>query len=283
MTRLLAAAVVLAAGCSSAPPRYEEPDRDRPPPEASGRSSVQKGGAFYKDDGPGDRVPPNLDAIADAVPREEPLHRAANRPYQVLGLSFVPLVSRQPFHQRGVASWYGRRYHGKKTSIGETYDMYAMTAAHPTLPLPSYARVTHAGNRKSVVVRVNDRGPFIGGRIIDLSYAAAYRLGFVQTGSAEVEVEAILAGAAAAPARTPSPAPATAVVAGDVYVQLGAFSARGNAESLRERVADNASQIVMIGNLWRVQVGPYRTQEDARAAAQRIESLLNLKALIVVR
>ena len=109
-----------------------------------------------------------------------------------VGKSFTPMTALQPFRQRGVASWYGKRYHGQKTSSGEVYDMYAMTAAHPTLPIPSYARVTHAGNGKSVVVRINDRGPFHAGRVIDLSYVAAYKLGFVQAGSAEVVVESIV-------------------------------------------------------------------------------------------
>ncbi|MGL1833504.1 septal ring lytic transglycosylase RlpA family protein [Rhodocyclaceae bacterium SMB388] len=156
---------------------------------ASGGSS--RGGAYYKDDGPHDVVPANLDDIPDATPRIEPLHRPALRPYTVLGQSFVPMTELRPFSQRGHASWYGRRFHGNPTSNGERYDMYAMTAAHPTLPIPSYVRVTHLGNGRSVIVRVNDRGPFLRGRIIDLSYAAAHRLGYINSGSAHVEVETI--------------------------------------------------------------------------------------------
>ena len=159
-------------------------------------SAPERSGAYYKGDGPGPNPPANLGAIADAVPRAEPLHRFANRPYQAFGKEYVPLASVQPFRQRGLASWYGRRFHGQKTASGEPYDMYAMSAAHPTLPIPSYARVTHLGNRKSVVVRINDRGPFHGGRAIDLSYAAAYKLGYVQHGSAEVEIESIVPGPA---------------------------------------------------------------------------------------
>ena len=154
-------------------------------------SSTPKG-AYYKDDGPGDRIPSNLDRIADATPRAEPPHKYANRPYQALGKTYTPLTSVRPFRQHGLASWYGKRYHGNKTSSGETYDMYAMSAAHPTLPIPSYARVTRVSNGKSVVVRINDRGPVQGGRIIDLSYVAAHKLGFVQAGSAEVTVESIV-------------------------------------------------------------------------------------------
>jgi peptidoglycan lytic transglycosylase len=227
-------------------------------------------GGFYKDDGLGEAPPPNLADIRDAEPKVEPLHRYANRPYQVFGRDYVPLVSLQPFRQRGLASWYGKRFHGQRTASGEAYDMYGMTAAHTTLPIPSYARVTHLGNGRSVVVRINDRGPFHPGRAIDLSYAAAARLGFVQAGSAEVEVEAIVPGDA-------------------VYVQLGAFSSRENAESLRTRVARELAdltdilQVLISGNLWRLHVGPYRTQDDARSVAERIESQLDLKPLLVVR
>ena len=155
--------------------------------------SSNKGG-YYKDDGPGSRPPGDLSSIPDAKPRVEPLHRFANRPYEVFGKKYVPLVSLRPFRQRGVASWYGKRFHGQKTASGEIYDMYAMTAAHPILPIPSYVRVTSVKNGAQVIVRINDRGPFHGGRVIDLSYAAASRLGFVGAGSAEVEIQSIVPG-----------------------------------------------------------------------------------------
>ena len=155
-------------------------------------SSTNKGG-YYKDDGPGTRSPSSLASIPDATPRAEPLHKFANRPYEALGKRYVPMTSVQPFRQSGLASWYGKRFHGQKTASGETYDMYAMTAAHPTLPIPSYARVTSVKTGRQVVVRINDRGPFHGGRVIDLSYAAAYRLGFVDSGSGEVELQSITA------------------------------------------------------------------------------------------
>ena len=156
--------------------------------------SAPRPGGYYKDDGPHERPPTNLDRVADAVPRVEPLHKYANRPYEALGQRFVPMTSLQPFRQRGLASWYGKRYHGQKTSSGEVYDMYAMTAAHPTLPIPSYARVTSVANGRSVVVRINDRGPFKSSRVIDLSYVAAHKLGYIQAGQAQVEVEAIVPG-----------------------------------------------------------------------------------------
>jgi peptidoglycan lytic transglycosylase len=169
--RRLALVLLLVAGCSSTPER----------------------GGYYKDDGPGARLP-DLASIPDAVPRAEPLHRWANRPYERFGRRYVPLTRVGPFEQRGLASWYGKRFHGSATSSGEIYDMYKMSAAHPILPIPSYARVTNLANGRTVVVRVNDRGPFHSSRIIDLSYAAAYKLGYVATGSARVLVEQIVPG-----------------------------------------------------------------------------------------
>ena len=156
--------------------------------------TTEKKGGYYKDDGPHAKPPSNLDGVADAAPRAEPLHKWANRPYSALGKNYTPLTAVQPFKQRGMASWYGKRFHGQKTSSGEAYDMYKMTAAHPTLPIPSYARVTRVSNGKSVVVRINDRGPFHANRVIDLSYVAAYKLGYIQTGAAEVTIEAIVPG-----------------------------------------------------------------------------------------
>ena len=157
---------------------------------ASGNPS--RGGGYYLDDGPGKPDPQRVARLMrepDPVPRHEPLLARANRPYRVMGRDFSPMTERKPYKQQGVASWYGQRFHGKPTSTGETYDMYQMTAAHPTLPLPSYARVTRLDNGRSVVVRVNDRGPFLRGRLIDLSYLAASKLGYVGQGHAKVEVE----------------------------------------------------------------------------------------------
>ena len=137
-------AVVLAlAGCSSTPPTQQ--------------ASAPKNGGYYLDDGPEANPPENLDKIPDAEPRQEPLHRYANRAYVVSGNTYRPQATPGGYRKEGVASWYGRRFHGKKTASGERYDMYAMTAAHPTLPIPSYARVTALNNGKSVVVRINDR------------------------------------------------------------------------------------------------------------------------------
>lgn len=236
----------------------------------------KKGGGYYKDDGPDANPPSNLDQVPDAVPRIEPYASGANRPYVVFGQRYVPDTSGQPYKRQGIASWYGKKFHGNSTSIGEPYDMYAMTAAHTTLPIPSYARVTSLVNGKTIIVRVNDRGPFHSDRIMDLSYVAAYKLGIIGPGSGQVVVESIpqdeirrLASqgtsapvpasatgstpvatpVAAAPvalepqplAQQPAPAPGTAPVrqpgaAGSVYLQVGAFSQPANAQSLVSRI-----------------------------------------------
>ena len=128
----------------------------------------EKGGGYYKDDGPDANPPSNLDQVPDAVPRIEPYASGANRPYVVFGQRYVPDTTGQPYRKQGIASWYGKKFHGNSTSIGEPYDMYAMTAAHTTLPVPSYARVTSLVNGRTVIVRVNDRGPFHSDRIMDL-------------------------------------------------------------------------------------------------------------------
>jgi rare lipoprotein A len=175
--------LTLVAGCSTTGGRKE-----------SAGSGARYGGGYYQDDGP-DANPPSaaeLEAIPDAVPRIEPLAGAANRPYDALGAHYVPDTADRPFRQEGVASWYGRKFHGARTSSGERYDMYAMTAAHPTLPIPSYARVTSKVNGRTIIVRVNDRGPFHSKRIMDLSYTAAFKLGLLGGGSGEVIVERIL-------------------------------------------------------------------------------------------
>ena len=156
-----------------------------------------------RDDGPVGSPPVNLDKLADAKPRREPLNPGANTPYTALGRRYVPYTALQPYRARGVATWYGRKFQGRRTASGERYDMYAMTAAHTVLPIPSYARVTNLANGRSVVVRINDRGPFHADRIIDLSYAAAYKLGYVNAGSAKVEVEAVLPGKRAAAGEHP--------------------------------------------------------------------------------
>lgn len=147
------------------------------------------GGGDYRKDGPHANPPANLHAVPDATPRIEPLASGPNRPYVIAGKRYVPDTTGRPYRVKGHASWYGRQFHGRPTSSGEPYNMYAMTAAHPTLPIPSYARVTRVDNGRSVIVRINDRGPFIDSRVIDLSYVAAYKLDTLSKGTGEVIVE----------------------------------------------------------------------------------------------
>ena len=275
---LLVVLALVLASCATAP---------KPPP-----------GKYYADDGPPERVPDNLAAVPEAEPRDEPFHRFANRPYTVFGQTYVPVVNKEPRRERGMASWYGRKFHGQKTASGETYDMFAMTAAHRTFPIPSYARVTNPKNGKSVVVRINDRGPFHSNRIIDLSFAAASRIGIVNEGSALVEVERVLA-ASASEAPAPSlastqPAPLPAAVQTPVleqetagmWLQLGAFSSPESAESFRERVRKELSwllepvQLHARDGLHRVRLGPYRTREEAVAIADKVRDSLGLVPLI---
>ena len=168
---------LLLAGCGSAP----KPVADRP--------SAPRPALPADRDGPGANPPPELASLPDAEPRIEPIRPGgANKPYSALGRDYVPITRDSTFTERGLASWYGRKFHGRRTASGETYDMYAMTAAHPTLPLPSYARIRNPANGREVVVRVNDRGPFHAGRIVDLSYAAALRLDLLR-GVAPVVLE----------------------------------------------------------------------------------------------
>ncbi len=153
-------------------------------------SSTTTGRYDIKDDVAPD-APISVDHIEDASPKYEPYSTGGNKDYSVLGQSYKVLRTVDGFKQKGKASWYGKKFHGHKTSNGEVYDMYSMTAAHKTLPIPSYVKVTNVDNGKAAVVRINDRGPFHSGRIIDLSYAAAYKLGVIETGTANVEIEAI--------------------------------------------------------------------------------------------
>jgi rare lipoprotein A len=208
---------ILVASCSTTPTQTKPaPSGATKPATPSVPGATSRSGGYYQDDGPGAN-PPDINSIPDAVPRAENLAARANRPYVVFGQSYQPMAALAPFKQRGMASWYGRKFHGQKTSNGEVYDMYGMTAAHPTLPLPSYVRVTLVRTGKSVVVRVNDRGPFLQQRVIDLSYTAAAKLGYINAGSAEVELELItrfdgVAPVVVASAPSPSPAPAAAPV-----------------------------------------------------------------------
>ncbi len=352
------------------------PRTDAPAPQTSRTTPAtppapviqRRGGGYYQDDGPGDAAPSNLEATPDAIPKDEPpLRSATNRTYVVFGKTYNPFTDHRRFSQRGTGSWYGRKFHGQKTSSGEPYDMYAMTAAHPTLPIPSYVRVTSVANGKSVVVRVNDRGPFHSDRIIDLSYTAALKLDYINQGSTLVEVTrlregegervlvaagtpapavpapaaALSAAASAKPGAIvtpvtpvtpatpapPKPAPTnvsvdvsaqnrsqsasaatapsdaasqsapepatialpTATQPDGVYLQIGAFGARENAESFRTRVSQQLAWLtetifVVPGNhLHRLQVGPYKNRDEAGKIAERIRDTMQLKPVFVLR
>jgi rare lipoprotein A len=265
---------------------------------------LRKGGGFYKDDGLPTQIPENIEQIPNASPRLEPLRKAANRPYTVLGRSYTPMTELRPFSEQGIGSWYGTKFNGLKTSIGDTYDMFAMTAAHPTLPLPSYVRVTNLQNNRSVIVRVNDRGPFHDGRIIDLSFTAAYKLGYVDQGSARVRIETIIPEASGVTyadlardaqavndakiddktrygEETPKPG---------IYVQMGAFQNGFNAQVLRNHLLREldwmtpAQTHVYAEPPWhRVQVGPFATREQAEAVQARIRHALGGQPHISVR
>lgn len=175
------------AGTSVATPKATPSNAPVLPKANSGR------GGYYQDDGPGDDIPEGLESTVDPIPVIEPYSRTGNKPYKVFGKEYTPINDNTtPFKQRGVASWYGKKFHGKRTSSGEPYDMYKITAAHPLLPIPSYARVTNLSNGKQIIVRINDRGPFHSSRIMDLSYTAALKLGYLGKGSSEVELERLL-------------------------------------------------------------------------------------------
>ncbi|MGO4382188.1 septal ring lytic transglycosylase RlpA family protein [Pseudoduganella sp. RAF53_2] len=163
-----------------------EPGMPVLPPANSGR------GGYYLDDGPGENPPPGLMDVPDAEVRLDPLLPRSNKPYTVFGKTYTPTPMDQPYTVRGLGTWYGKKFHGQRTSSGEIYDMYKMTAAHPTLPIPSYARVTNMSNGKTVVVRINDRGPFHSTRVIDVSFTAALKLGLLANGSSELEVVHLL-------------------------------------------------------------------------------------------
>jgi rare lipoprotein A len=298
-------AILILTACGTTPQRKVE---------MPGKPAAQTtDGAYLAGDGPGTDAPANLDAIPDATIRNEPLHRYANRPYVALDKSYTPLTTVGEFKQRGTASWYGKKFHGQRTSSGEIYDMYAMTAAHPTLPIPSFARVTNLANQKSVVVRVNDRGPFLHERVIDLSYTAAYKLGIVNNGSAEVEVESLTPDAVITPiviaepvqsqpleTSAPPVAEAVPVIApivaetspqasdGSVYLQLGAFKSQEGAEAylakMRSELSDTGKQFKLTNKdgLVRVHVGPYASQDEARSSAESLAGKLGFKPMVVL-
>jgi rare lipoprotein A len=266
--------------------------------------------------------PNNLERTPDAIPKYEPKSRGGNKsPYEVFGKTYHVLQSSDNFLQEGIASWYGTKFHGNKTSNGEIYDMYAMTAAHKTLPIPTYVEVKNLANGKTIIVRVNDRGPFHGNRIIDLSYAAATKLGAIKNGTSPVQVRAIniskhqpypqqplltvrtnselgndtrpvnrnlhpkkLRVEATSQALTVNPA----LPVGQLFIQVGAFETLDNAMKLQDKLTSNQGYRSTIqtgtknyGNLYRVHVGPYIDIEEANSARLRLQKLGFSNALYI--
>jgi len=252
--------------------------------------SSPKRGGYYQDDGPG-RAPVDVQAIPDATPRIEPFAPANLRPYVIAGRRYTPMADNRGFRQEGLASWYGRQFHGNRTANGEIYDMYAMTAAHPTLPLPSYARVTRKATGRSVIVRVNDRGPFHSGRIIDLSYAAAAKLDLIAAGTGAVVVEAIShdqirAGATPRQVQTPTTVSASAASAAQIFLQFGAFAVADYAYRLANQLHQHLQHMATVrrGNdgLYRVLIGPYPRRDAAIAAARAIQERTGLPSAVAL-
>ncbi len=296
--------LALLAGCADKPvkpvPPTAEPRPDAPRAAAAGapvasavppaciqvrehRDEDYTPGGLYAP-GVSDSAPEHaldISGIAEPTPRSEPRAAYGNRsPYTVLGKSYRVLPSAEGYVERGIASWYGQKFHGRQTSSREIYDMCSFSAAHKTLPLPSFVRVTNLDNGRSAVVRVNDRGPFHAGRIIDLSYAAAVKLGVDRTGTARVEVRALPGGAevdeAAPVVAMPPPA---REYSGRQIIQVGAYRERDNARRIARQLEDAGIDEVEIedvrvegGKVWRVRVGPLAPR-SVEGALERIRRL----------
>lgn len=211
--------------------------------------STPKPSRYHVEQDYGPSVDIDVSQVPNAVPRWEPYSAGGNKsPYEVRGETYYVLSTSKGYKEEGIASWYGHKFHGHLTSNGETYDMYGMSAAHKTLPIPSYVRVTNQDNGRSVIVRVNDRGPFHEGRIIDLSYAAAAKLGYHKRGTANVLVESI------------------DLSEPDRYVQIGAFGSLDNARNFRRQAelwAKTAFRIKPEAGIFKVQIGPLKTEKEA--------------------
>lgn len=312
----VAAAIVLLAGCATGSgegakggmPRGSTPVRVWPSPDRDGAPVAP---------------PADLAQTPDPEPQVEPIRQGGpNKPYVVLGRAYEPLAGDVAWKERGVASWYGTKFHGRKTASGELFSMYGLTAAHRTLPIPSYARVRNVSNGKEIVVRVNDRGPFHSSRVMDLSYAAAVKLGISSAGSATVEVERLtfddirtgawrkpsdlgaqpedpIADIAAKAAALPDAAPEPAVsddrqraytpAAQGYWVQLAALSRREGVDRLQQRVATEAAAMAPMmavfkeAAVFKLQIGPYGTREAASEAARDVREAMQLAPLVIER
>ena len=236
-------------------------------------------GAYYLDDGPEEVIPENLSSIPNAIPKKEPLNKFSNRPYKVFGKTYYPMTSLKPYTATGYATWYGKKYHGNKTSIGEIYDMYKMTAAHKTLPLPCYVKVTNLKNDKTVIVRVNDRGPFVKDRIIDLSYAAANRLEIIEKGSELVKVELIDLDKKVKVSK----------ISKQIYIQAGLFSDEKNANNLINKIKKLGTvkneNIKKIKNedQFQVLIGPFKNNQKAEIKKDELSDNFFINGFILKR
>lgn len=250
-------------------------------------------GGYFSKDGPPRMSAERAAQVPDAIPKDEPLSETGNSTYRVYGVMYRPVKEARGHTEQGEASWYGKMFHGRRTSSGEIYDMYAMTAAHKTLPLPSYVRVTNIQNRKSVVVKVNDRGPFLHGRILDLSYAAAAKLDMIKTGTADVEIQVVNAAdtaRASAPVRdaisaplvsTPVPAPSydssasqASAVRSSELDEGAAVNPEANYNNSETAIYQPESPIdVVLPEVnagIRFQVGAYSNEQNARVTRDRL-------------
>jgi rare lipoprotein A len=297
------------------PPAASSASASAPTPAAPAAAGKGRGG-YYLDDGPEEQVPAGLLDTPDAEPKVEPFAKGPSRPYSIFDKTYTPITDYRPFVQRGTGSWYGKKFHGQRTASGEIYNMYKMTAAHPTLPIPSYARVTNLRNGKQVIVRVNDRGPFHSERIIDLSYTAALKLGYINGGSSELEVERLLpdeiarinakatakTNAPASPESKPADVPASDPIAsivkpenaapvaaapGTYFLQFGAYAQSPNALAMRERLLSGWPQdlpppaVVQNQGLFRLHSGPFSSREAASQAARQLQDRAQIRTTIV--
>lgn len=322
---VLVAACIAMAGCATVDLSVRDEPAQRPQPPArpqvaaapapaapAPEAAPKRPGGYYQDDGPAEVIPEGLVDTPDAEPKVEPYAKGPSKPYQIFGQTYVPITDSRPFVQRGIGSWYGKKFHGQKTASGEIYDMFKMTAAHPTLPIPSYARVTNLRNGRQIIVRINDRGPFHSSRIIDLSYTAALKLDYIRGGSAELEVERLLPDEIARiqsakqrsksdmqsvlaqetdPVARAAPTATTAAPAagGGFFLQFGAYAKELNAAAMRERLMAGwpsslpPPAIVQSNGLFRLHSGPFRNRELAAEAARQLKSAAQIQTTIVQR
>jgi len=244
---------------------------------SSVQTSSDNKGAYYQDDGPHEVIDVKLENIKNAIPKVEPINKNTKKPYKVFDQKYIPMTKIVPFQEKGYASWYGKKYHGNKTSTGEIYDMYSMTGAHKILPLPSYVKVTNLKNKKWVIIRLNDRGPFLKDRIIDLSYAAAHKLDIIEKGSELVEVELI------------NPKDYEEVDQennNENYLQVGAFKDFINSQTLLDKInnlkiLDNyEAKNIQINNLFHILIGPIKNSGELNKIKENLESEYNLTVYV---